>query len=300
MKSRSWRLLGLALVICGGMALVGADTRVFAQSTVAPKVLRIETGGAYLGIEMEDVTADNMATYKLTSERGVIVKSVKKSSPAEAAGLQVNDVILEYAGMPVFSSMQFARIVSETPVGRKVELGISREGKTMTLSARIGKREGGFDWSGTGPGGEFGRQFGFRVPGPHQFEFHGPEGEWRGFAVPPGGGMRAYAEKPRLGVTLIPLTDQLAEFLGVPGKKGAMVTSVTEGSPAAGKLRAGDVIIKADGKTIEGPEDLVTLIQTKEDNSKVALTVIRDRKETSVSVELAAADSKTSRGGYKL
>ena len=87
------------------------------------------SSGAYLGIQMADVTASNMSQYKLSSERGVIVRSVVKGSPAEAANLQNGDVILEFAGYPVWSSLQLSRLVQETPVGRKVELIVSRDGK---------------------------------------------------------------------------------------------------------------------------------------------------------------------------
>jgi serine protease Do len=99
-------------------------------------------------------------------------------------------------------------------------------------------------------------------------------------------------------LTLQPLTDQLAEFLGVTGKKGAMVTAVTDGSPSAGKLKAGDVIIRAEDKSIVGPEDVARAISGKE--GKLTLAVIRDKKEISVTVELPKVESGSSRGGYRL
>ena len=77
--------------------------------------------GSYLGIRMEDVTSDNMASYKLDAERGVIVRSVDKGSPAEEASLREKDVILEYDGIPVISSTQLKRLVQETPPGRRAE-----------------------------------------------------------------------------------------------------------------------------------------------------------------------------------
>ena len=91
----------------------------------------------YLGVEIEDVTAENMSSYKLPSERGVIVRSVEKESPAGYADLKNNDVIVEYAGTPVFSAAQLTRLVSETPPGRKVDLVISRDGAKMTVTAKI-------------------------------------------------------------------------------------------------------------------------------------------------------------------
>ena len=82
-----------------------------AQGRREIRVVTPGVDGSYLGVEMEDVTAGNMANYKLSGERGVIVRSVEKGSPAEAATLQEKDVILEYAGTPVFSSSQFARLL---------------------------------------------------------------------------------------------------------------------------------------------------------------------------------------------
>ena len=86
---------------------------------------------------MEDVTAANMSQYKLNSVRGVIVGSVLPGSPAEKASLKENDVIVEFGGHPVWSSFELSRLVQETPVGRKVDLGISRDGNRMNLSATL-------------------------------------------------------------------------------------------------------------------------------------------------------------------
>ncbi len=236
---------GLALAGAALMSL-GLAGLVQAQST-RPGIVQFSTGeSSYLGIQMEDVTPASMATYKLGSERGVIVVSVEKGSPAESAGLQAKDVVLEYAGTPVFSSMQMTRLVRETPVGRKVDIVVSRDGKKVTLTPTVGRREGADNVTRrfeVVPRGEFpdreqpeSRGFMFRMPEMDEFPFG-----WQGRgAVPPG--------RPRLGVSMQPLTDQMAAFLGVPGKEGAMIIDVTEGSPAAGRLKAGDVIVKADGR----------------------------------------------------
>ena len=93
------------------------------------------------------------------------------------------------------------------------------------------------------------------------------------------------ARKPRLGVTLQPLTDQLGEFLGVPGKKGALISSVLDGSPSAGKLKSGDVVIRADAQEIREPEDLIKVIHDKSEGS-LALKIIRDKREITVVVSL--------------
>lgn len=257
-----------------------------AQAQQFGNVIRWYPSGSYLGIEMENVTADNMAAYKLKSERGVIIRSVEKGSPAETAGLQENDVILEYGGFQVWSTQQLSRLVQETPSGRNVTLVISRGGNQMNVTARIGERG---NFSGSAGNGMNTLPRGFFGPDGKSFQFLMP-------TIPNGRLQEPGEAKPRLGVMLQPLTDQLAEFFGVPEKKGALVSSVVSGSASAGKLKSGDVIIGADGKKIENPDDLVRFIRD-EAGGKVALKVIRDKKEMTVTVDLPPAGDEK---GYKL
>ncbi len=269
-----------AVTLACGAAL---STSYAQQSRQMPYVFQLNSSGAYLGIEMEDVTAANMSKYKLGSEKGVIVRSVQKRSPAEDAKLQENDVIVDYGGYPVWSSAQFRRLVEETPTGRKVDLVVSRDGKRMNLTAQIGTREGRQSENRMEilPGDQLGQIF-------RDFPF-------RNRLSPREDNSRAPDQKPRLGVTLQPLTDQLGEFLGVPGKKGALISSVKDGSPSAGKLKSGDVVIKADSKEIGDPDDLIEAVNDKSEGS-LSLKVIRDKKEITVVVTLPALPAEEGKG----
>jgi len=289
--ARTWIFCLLLIsggVLCFGYAAEPQGTWIVGSGPVS---------NSYLGIEMEDVTGDNMATYKLNAERGVIVKSVQKGSPAEAATLQPKDVILEYAGTGVQSTAQFARLVRETPVGRKVALGISRDGKRVELSAKIAEQKPEFSsedrmlrFIPRAPGG---REFEYRVPGGRGFQFVVPDLEERdegARGVRPG---MVESQGPRLGVTLQELTEQLAQHFGVPGGKGVLVSSVLDGTPAAtAKIQAGDVIIKAGDSTIESANDLTRVVNRADDGEKLTLHIIRDRKEISLTVELAKSQKK--------
>ncbi len=271
------RRKGSATVLAAASAVLACSVLWWpATSSAQVRVLRIGDRTAYLGVRMEDVTADNMAKYKLTKEMGVIVSSVEKGTPAEAAGIQENDVILEYCGIPVISATQLARLVEETPVGRKVELLVSRDGKRLTLTAKLAERSGRAVEAA--PRARVERRWELDIPEIEGFVLRGP-GWNRWF------GLRAES-RPRLGVTLEPLTDQMAEFLGVPGKEGALVTSVAKDSPADAKLRAGDVIVRADGKSVRNPDDLTRIIRDKDRGATIELRVIRDKKEITVSIQL--------------
>jgi serine protease Do len=269
------------VVLCAcGMAFPSPQ----AQTRIITQLLQPNVSGAFLGINMKDVAAEDLTRYKLSSERGVIVSSVVKGSPAETATIKEDDVILEFGGYPVWSATQFSRMVQETPAGRKVEIVISRDGKRINLSAKLESRRNPISADsgalvlpreGFGPGQ---RTFEFRVPDPPNVPRPEP-----------------IARKPRLGITIQPLTDQLGQFLGVPGKKGVLVASVLEGSASAGKLKSGDVIVSVDGKSVEGPDELNRIINQKSEGS-VDLKVIRDKKEITVAVSLPVGDEK----GYKL
>jgi len=292
MKYQAWKNYGgalfLALILAATALVILIDAR---SAGAQANVIRVFGGGAYLGISMEDVTAETMAKYKLSKEMGVVVRSVEKGSPAEAATLLEDDVILEYAGIPVLSAAQISRLVDETPAGRSVELAVSRDGRRLNLTAKLERRAG--SRLNVRPRIMTGENFVFDFPeSPERgvFRFEGPAGSRSlGLMIP--------HDRPRLGVTLESLTDQMAEFLGVPGKTGALVTSVTKGSPAENKLRAGDVVVGADGKPVNNPNDLSRIVQGKKSGATLDLRVIRDKKEITLPVAL---EGETTRAGYKV
>src|SRR5262245_25458635 len=65
-------------------------------------------------------------------DRGVLVRSVESNSPAERAGLKTNDVILQYNKQDVLGVLQLKRLVSETPVGRNVDITFRRDNREQT------------------------------------------------------------------------------------------------------------------------------------------------------------------------
>jgi S1-C subfamily serine protease len=284
MLLKNGRVAAIAVFLVGFVTIpLNAQTRFY--TNILP-----QNSKTYLGIQMEDVTAENVAKYKLNAERGVIVRSVSKGSPAEVAALHANDVILEFAGTQVWSSMQLSRLVEETPPERKVELTVSRDGKRMNLTAQLKERDNNAR-NDRGNRNDRGSDNGIDIfprgllgPNNRFFQFGTPEPQEN--------------RKPRLGVTLQPLTEQWAEYLGVEGKKGALVFSVAGNSPSSGKLNTGDVIIAADGKKIEDPEDLAQLVRDKSKGS-ITLKVIRNKKEITVVVNLPEEEDRDDKG-YKL
>lgn len=98
-----------------------------------------------------------------------------------------------------------------------------------------------------------------------------------------------YGETRRgwLGVNLQSIEDDIAETLGVPVGKGALVASVTEGSPAAkAGIQAGDVIIAFDGREVGSMRGLPRIVAETPIGKKVAIEVLRRGEKKSLEVEI--------------
>jgi serine protease Do len=88
-----------------------------------------------------------------------------------------------------------------------------------------------------------------------------------------------------LGVSIQPLTQELAKSFGIAGTQGALVASVTEDSPAArAGLKEGDVIVTFDGKPVEGPRMLPSLVANTPIGRPVPVGIVRDGSRQTVTV----------------
>jgi serine protease Do len=90
-----------------------------------------------------------------------------------------------------------------------------------------------------------------------------------------------------LGVQIQPVTEDIAESLGLTEAKGAIVADVTEGSPAreAG-LKAGDTILKVDGEDVADSRDLARKVAKIKPEQSVSVTLVRDGKTMEVPVKI--------------
>jgi serine protease Do len=97
-----------------------------------------------------------------------------------------------------------------------------------------------------------------------------------------------------LGVGIQRVTPDIAEFLGMEGARGALVADVAVGSPAerAG-IRVRDVIVEYAGKPIKESSDLPFMVARTRVGSRVTITVLRDRKEISLTVTIAELKDET-------
>jgi serine protease Do len=243
-----------------------------------------EEGPSWLGVETQEVTAENAKELKLPAERGVVVADVTKDSPAAKAGLKEKDVITEVNGQRVEGAAQFRRMIHEIPAGRTAQLTVWRDGRAQSLSATLGKAEERHDkWMGATPGA-----FAFRMP-----EVQIPEmpsmdlGEGMGMVM---------AGRPRPGIDAEDIGGELGSFFGAPDGEGILVRSVNGGSPAekAG-MKAGDVITSFNSERVRSLGDLRQKLASQNDAKTAKIGVLRNRSEVSLSVELPERGPKVQR-----
>ena len=101
-----------------------------------------------------------------------------------------------------------------------------------------------------------------------------------------------------LGVQIQPVDKDIANSLGLTGTKGALVSEAQDNSPGkkAG-IKAGDVIVAVDGKTVDGPRELARIIGNTAPGKEVEITLWRNDKSENVKLtlgELPATDKQAS------
>jgi membrane-associated protease RseP (regulator of RpoE activity) len=91
----------------------------------------------------------------------------------------------------------------------------------------------------------------------------------------------------RLGVEVTGMTDELRKFFGTGADAGVLISRVEADSPAAkAGLRVGDVVVQADGQTIDDPSDLVGATVAQATGAQIKLGLVRDHKPLSLSATL--------------
>ncbi len=227
----------------------------------------VSGGPSYLGVQIRDITTDRVAPLKLKDESGVEVICVDRDAAAGRAGMHEGDVILTFNGQNIESAEQLRRLIRETPAGKTVQLGLSRDGQPVSVQATLDRR----------------RQFGDlphppmppNVPGAMSFAM--PDIEVPSFNV--------MQSNRRSGLMVESLTAQLGEFLGVKNGSGVLVRSVEKGSAAeAAGVKAGDVIVRVNKDAVNDMGDWRRLMRRQ--TGKVSVGIVRDKREQTLTLDI--------------
>jgi serine protease Do len=197
-------------------------------------------------------TKDMIEDYGLPGSGGALVSSVDDEGPAKAAGLRVDDVIIEFNGKPVMNNDDIVGLVSRTAPGTTVPMKIVRGKKVTTLNVKVDE----LDLEQEQSGGQTAR----RTPD------------------------RAESVDTGFGMSLEPITAEAARDLEVPsGRGGAVVASVERLGPAGqGGLIPGDVILSVQGADVKSVSEVTAALAKVQTGRTARVVVWRQGREALV------------------
>ena len=223
--------------------VVGVNTAIYSPSggnvgiafavparTASEVVAQLQNKGSvsrgWLGVKIENVDEDKAASLGLAETRGALINEITPNGPAAASTLRAGDVILSLNGARIENSRDLARKVAELAPESKVDVNVSRYGKTETISLKLGTFPGAQEVAKAEPA----------PPKPQSTELS------------------------QLGLSLAtPPAAKSAAKNGAAAVAGVLITEVDATSDAASKgLKAGDIILDVQGQTVASPADVET------------------------------------------
>jgi len=225
--SRTGGFMGLSFAIPIGVAM-DVVTQIKEQGYVSR---------GWLGVLIQDVTRDLAESFDMKRPHGALVAQVLEDSPADKAGIQVGDIIIEFNGERVDYSSDLPPLVGRTRVGSDAKAKVLREGKVRSLKVRIGEL-------------------------PAEEELQQARIDKRSLKT------------DRLGLQVNALSaDQRKELEIADG--GVLVAQVEEGAASRAGIRGGDVILKLNNKPVEGVRHYRQLLEELPAGRSVPVLVAR-------------------------
>lgn len=296
----SWKLFhgrkaGVLLVamLCSSLAIVSTASAQNRQG--------------YLGVTTQTLTDElrEGLDYQYDGD-GALINNVSDGSPADRAGLRTGDIITAINSESISGSSELRRVIRGLEEGDLVTVRIVRNGSSRSLRVRLSgidddevTGEPEFEWrTGPTPPTPPSAPRAPRAPSaPRTFWFNedGDDDGLKGLKELDslkdleafrGGAMMGMLGRGRLGVRIEDLDDDLAEYFRVPSRRGALVMSVTDDSPAqqAG-IRRGDVITRFGDRSVSSSDDLMRAVREAEAGT-TRVTVMRHGATRTLTVDL--------------
>jgi serine protease Do len=200
-----------------------------------------ETGSVsrgWLGVLIQEVTRELAESFGMESPHGALVAKVLDNSPAEAAGLEVGDVIVEFNGKKVMRSSSLPPLVGRAKVGQEAQVTVVRNKQQRNIGVKIAQ-----------------------LPGATTQAAYNPESDQA-------------IEESALGMKVEELSSEAGKRLKI--ENGVQVVDVDDFGPArdAGILK-GDVITMIDNRAIDSVGDFEAITDELKSGKSVALLVQR-------------------------
>lgn len=213
-----------------------------------------EVQRGWLGVQHAEISPSTIDAFDLDldpEQTGTVVVYVFPGDPADVAGMQEGDIILQVGDMVIEDAENLNREVALLAAGSEVDFVILRDGDQITLTVTMGLR-------------------------PSEEELLTYEGQ-----VPATDDSESF-----LGITVGPVSSALARALGLNSTDGVVIMKIEPGSKAdEAELVVGDVILEIDHEGIAGVEDWASTVSEFDGSDAVTLTIYRNGQLRFIIVE---------------
>ncbi len=207
-------------IIAGGQGIGFATPINMAKDVLVQLKEKGKVTRGWIGVSIQELTPELARSFGVKELKGALVSTVSPGDPADKAGIKAGDVIVSFGDKPITEMSDLPRIVASTTPGKAVEVKVLRDAQEKQFFVKIGTK--------TEEAAEEGGQ---------------PDEK------------RPSADK-RLGLSVQPITPEIAKKMGVADTEGVIITSVRQDSPAweAG-MRRGDIVREIDRKKVKNAKD---------------------------------------------
>lgn len=201
-----------------------------------------------LGVNIQPISEDTAKALDLKDTSGVLVSNVQAGSAAEKAGVKRGDIITAVNGEKIDDPNVLRNKIAGTMPGTSIKLSIVRDGNTEEITATLDEFNSDSKKAGT----------------PQGDDNNGPSG----------------TENGKLGLTLQPLTPQIAKQLGISADNGGLVVvdADPDGPAAAEGISRGDVIMEVNKQPVNSVPDVQSAIEKS--SGRPILLLVNRRGQT--------------------
>jgi len=240
----------------GGSIGIGFAIPASTADLIVRQILEFgEVRRGWLGVRVQTVTQQMAESLGLNRAEGALVSSVTEGGPADVAGIERGDVIVELDGSEIGTMRSLPRVVAQTEVGRRVQVRIWREDRYRNFRVTLGELEDEnvssvADLSGVGGEGII----------------------------------------ESLGFTIADISPALREQYDLRANaEGVVVVDVNTGAPAMESIRPGDVILEVEREIVRTVNDVTRAVARAEasDHSVVLFLVERGGQASYEAVRFA-------------
>ena len=206
------------------------------KSIMASLIKEGKVTRGWLGVTIQKVTPELAKQFNLKEDAGALVGDIMENSPAEKAGLQRGDIILEYDGKKIEEPNILRNMVANNLPGEEHTAVVMRDGKTKHVTITIGE-----------------------LPSDAQQPIETSD-----------------YQNVMKGITVQDVSPELAKKLRIPDKiKGVIISDIEDSSMAAGILAQGDVIQEINRRKVTGTKNYTDVVSKIKKDESVLLLVFR-------------------------